>query len=529
MLSSVHTLEALFLHLSGIPLVDRAVDFKSNTAIVDRRGSHSYGHLLEASYRVAAGLLDGAPDLDEARVALMVTPGFDYVAAQWAAWRAGGVVLPLSLRDPAAELEYQVDDSRTSILVADAEYEGTLRPIAEARNVRFALVSDLLESEVGVTPAVDENRRAMIVYTSGTTSRPKGVVTTHDNIRAQIGSLVTAWDWSADDRILHTLPLHHVHGIVNALACALWVGATCEMLPAFDPDVAWRRLSSGEITLYMAVPTVYKALIKAWNEILPSERDARSKGVSGLRLMVSGSDKLEVATLEEWREISGHVLLERYGMTEIGMALSNPLHGEPISGTVGSPLPTVEVRVVELDLDVLNDTGEHRHGAVVADGRPGELQVRGPSVFKEYWGKPDVTAAAFPEDGWFCTGDIVEENDGVYRILGRASQDFMISGGENVNLREVEQVVSTHPNVEACAVVGVPDEYWGKAVSAALVLEDGATMTRDELREWCRDRLAPHKLPQRVLVSESLPRTAIGKVIKPEVVKLFQMSEAKNR
>ena len=517
------------MQLSGIRLIDRALNFESRAAIVDRRGSHTYGDLSEASGRAAAGLLGGTRDLQEARVALMVAPGCEYVAAQWGVWRAGGVVLPLSLRDPAAELEYQVDDAGTSVLVVDAKHEQALRPIAEARGLRLELVSQLLGSGSGPTPTVDEVRRAMIVYTSGTTSRPKGVVTTHANIRAQVGSLVTAWEWSVGDHILHTLPLHHVHGIINALACALWAGATCEMLPAFDPDVAWRRLASGEFTVYMAVPTVYRALIKAWNEASPSEQASMSKGVSGLRLMVSGSDKLEVATLEEWREISGHVLLERYGMTEIGMALSNPLHGERMPGTVGSPLPNVDVRVVELDTDVLNETGAHRHGELVTDARPGELQVRGPSIFKEYWGKPEITATAFPEDGWFCTGDIVEETDGVYRILGRASQDFMISGGENVNLREVEEAVSTHPDVEACAVVGVPDDYWGKAVSAALVLKDGATMTTDELREWCRNRLAPHTLPQKVLVSDSLPRTAIGKVIKPQVVRLFQAAEGEKR
>ena len=507
---------------SGIPLIDRAEAFRDRTAIVASEGTFTYGDLLDASGRVAAALLGGRQDLQGARVAFLVPPGFQYVSALWGVWRAGGVAMPLSLKDTPPELGYTVGDAEARVLIAHPETEAKLRPIAEERGVSFESITELMDGPDGTLPRVDMSRRATVLYTSGTTSKPKGVVATHANVEAQVTSLVEAWEWTQEDHILNALPLHHVHGIINALACALWVGATCEILPRFDADEAWDRLAEGDLTLYMAVPTSYKALIRAWHDAAETQQRAMSDGSSKLRLMVSGSDKLEVATLEEWQAITGHALLERYGMTEIGMALSNPLHGERVAGSVGIPLPSVEVRVVELDTEAISDGGEHSHGELVSDeGVLGELQVRGPNVFKEYWDRPEATAAGFPEDGWFCTGDMVVVEDGRYRILGRASQDFMISGGENVNLREVEEVISTHPDIEACAVVAVPDEYWGKAVSAAVTLRDGAQMTRDGLREWAKNRLASHKLPQKLLVRDTLPRTAVGKVMKPEVVKLF--------
>ena len=269
----------------------------------------------------------------------------------------------------------------------------------------------------------------------------------------------------------------------------------------------------------MAVPTTYKALVREWESADAAKRTAMSRGASRLRLMVSGSDALMVDTLERWKEITGHVLLERYGMTEIGMALSNPLRGERVPGQVGTPLPGVEIRLVDLDID--DETGQHRHGEETPSGRPGEIQVRGPSVFREYWRRPDATREAFSDDGWFCSGDVASLEDGGYRIWGRASQDIVITGGENVSAKEVEQVLSAHPSVRACAVVGTPDAYWGSAVSAAVVVDDGQDLTRESLRDWARDKLAPYKLPQVVRVVDSLPMNAMGKVVKPEVRKLF--------
>ena len=270
----------------------------------------------------------------------------------------------------------------------------------------------------------------------------------------------------------------------------------------------------------MGVPTIYASLIGEWEGMSAERQAALSEGVARLRLMVCGSDALPVATLERWKDISSHTLLERYGMTEIGMALSNPLVGERVPGHVGTPLPGVEVRLVEMSLD--EETSEHTHGAPVSPGKAGEIQVRGPSVFREYWGRPDSTREVFDQEGWFCSGDVASVEDGQYRIWGRASQDIIITGGENVSAREVEQVLALHPDVERCAVVGIRDPKWGKAVSAAVIAKDGAQITRDSLREWARDRLAPYKLPQRVITLDVLPTNAMGKVVKPRLVEMFE-------
>jgi len=510
-----------------LPLIARAQQDEGRTAVVDSQGAllYTYSDLLDASARVAAGLLTGHGDLQEKRVAFVVTPGFPWVAVQWGIWQAGGVAVPLPLNSTRPELEYFIDDTGASTVVFDALAAPLLSPIAAARGIRALSYDELAARQASelpdVTPDIVPNlarnlapeiaseRRAMILYTSGTTNRPKGVVTTHANITAQITSLVEAWEWSAGDRILLCLPLHHVHGIINVVCCALWSGATCEILPRFDANVVWDRIAGSNVTLFMAVPTVYAKLIAAWDAASPEFRARLSQACSRLRLMVSGSAALPVSTLERWKEISGHTLLERYGMTEIGMALSNPLRGERVPGSVGTPLPSVEVQVV----------GEN--GEPVAPGTPGEIEVRGPSVFGEYWGKPDATRDAF-RDGWFRTGDTAVVENGIYRILGRTNIDILKTGGHKVSALEIEEALREHPAIAECAVVGVSDPEWGQRVAAAVVVNEGDTLDLPSLRTWARELLAAHKLPSRLLVLDALPRNAMGKVMKPAVAALFR-------
>ena len=496
---------------NSLSLIARAQHI-ARTAIVDSQRTFTYHELLEASSRVAAGLLGDRRDLCEERVAFLVTPGFPWVALQWGIWRAGGVAVPLPLNSTRAELEYFIDDTKASLLVFDAQAETLLAPIAAVKGIRALSCDQALAHQTGQLPDVASERRAMILYTSGTTSRPKGVVTTHANIAAQITCLVEAWEWSADDRILLCLPLHHVHGIINVVSCALWSGATCEMLPRFDTNTVWGRIAGGYVTLFMAVPTVYVRLVAAWEAAAPERRRALSAACSKLRLMVCGSAALPVSTLERWKEISGHTLLERYGMTEIGMALSNPYHGQRVPGSVGTPLPSVEVQLV-------SETGE-----TVAPGSPGEIEVRGPSVFKEYWGNPDATRDAF-RDGWFRTCDTAVVENGVYRILGRTNIDILKTGGHKVSALEIEEALREHPAVTECAVVGVPDPEWGERVAAAVVLKGGDTIDLQSLRAWGKELLAAYKLPSRLLVLEALPRNAMGKVMKPAVAALFNSGD----
>jgi malonyl-CoA/methylmalonyl-CoA synthetase len=494
--------------METLPLVARAGAHGTRQALVDAAGAHGYDDLLGASARVAATLLAGRSDLEEARVAYFIPPGFDHIAVQWGIWRAGGIAVPLALSHPPAELDYVLRDAEAEIVLADAGSAPLIAPLAEAMGARFIGTPEALGGGTGPLPAVRGRRRAMMVYTSGTTGKPKGVVTTHENLEAQITALIEAWEWTPNDRILLVLPLHHVHGIVNVVCCALWAGACCEILPRFDAAETWTRIAAGRLTLFMAVPTIYSRLIAGWEAADPETRSAMSAGCRAMRLMVSGSAALPVQTLERWREISGHTLLERYGMTEIGMALSNPLHGERRPGSVGSPLPGVEVRLV--------DEG----GKPPAPGSPGEIEIRGANVFLEYWRRPDATRDAF-RGGWFRTGDTAVVEDGRYRILGRSSVDILKTGGFKVSALEIEEELRTHPAVGECAVVGIPDVEWGDKVSVAIELRPGAALSLEEMQTWARERLAPYKVPRALRCVTALPRNAMGKVVKPEVAKLF--------
>jgi malonyl-CoA/methylmalonyl-CoA synthetase len=467
-------------------------------AIVAADGVFSHFDLAETAARVAAELAQERGDLREARVAFLVPPSFAHVAIARGIACAGGVAVPLAVSHPPAELEYVVRDSGASIVVASGRQSDALEEIAGRAGARFVRAADVLagESEAaahaapGRRPPPDPARRAMILYTSGTTGKPKGVVTTHAQMAARIATLLEAWEWTAADRALSVLPLHHVHGIVNVVGCALAAGASCDILPQFDVEATWDRLASGEVTVFSAVPTIYHRLIAAWDAAPAAIRRVRSEGARGLRLMMSGSAALPRTILERWRAITGHTLLERYGMTELGMVLANPLHGERRPGFVGTPLPGVEVRLVD-----------------------GELQVRGPNVFHEYWGRPAETRDAF-DDEWFRTGDVAAFENGAYRLLGRSSVDIIKSGGHKLSALEIEEAVRTHASVADCFVVGETDEEWGERVEVTVELAPGASLTLSELQEWLTPRLAPSKIPRALHVAAALPRNALGKIMK---------------
>jgi malonyl-CoA/methylmalonyl-CoA synthetase len=495
-----------------IPIIAQARQHLGRIAIVDSNGSYTYAELLDASMRVASALLSRRSGLDGERIAFLLTPGLPWVAVQWGIWRAGCVAVPLPLGAPTPEFEYILDDTGASTLIFDAAAAPQLAPLAANRNLRAIQYPEPLSSAPIELPNISVEDRAMILYTSGTTSRPKGVVTTHANIAAQIATLINAWEWTSNDRTLLCLPLHHVHGIINVVSCALASGATVEMLPRFDAAAVWDRIASGALTLFMAVPTIYVRLITAWEQAVPEHEARLSEACSKLRLMVSGSAALPVITLECWREISGHTLLERYGMTEIGMALSNPLHGTRVPGSVGRPLPGVEVQLV-------NEDGEQAPA-----NTPGEIEVRGPNVFLEYWRRPEATREAF-RNGWFRTGDTAIIEDGNYRILGRTSIDILKTGGHKVSALEIEETLRQHDAIAECAVVGLPDPEWGERIAAAVVLNRNTELDLQSLRTWAREIVAAHKLPTRLLVLDALPRNAMGKVVKPQVTALFTSNE----
>jgi malonyl-CoA/methylmalonyl-CoA synthetase len=492
------------------PILDQMMGYRDSLAITDSRGEYTYREILLGAHGVATCLLGGHSDLAEQRVAILAAPGYDYTVSLLGVWAAGGIAVPLCIQHPPAEMQYVLDDTKAKYLIVSTEFEDLVLNLNIKPEQRVLRFSDAVKTKSKPLPDVTVDRRAMILYTSGTTSRPKGVVTTHKNISAQIKSLIDAWGWSSNDRIPLFLPLHHVHGIINVLCCSLWAGATCDVLPKFDAEDVWDRVVGGKLTLLMAVPTIYVKLIAAWKDMVDERRKECSKTASKFRLMVSGSAALPVSVLETWETITGHTLLERYGMTEIGMALSNPLKGERRPGFVGMPLPGMTAMLAD-----------EKGTQIAEEGVQGEICVHGDTVFNEYWERDEATEKSF-RNGWFLTGDIAVIDKGSYRILGRNSVDIIKSGGYKISALEIEEVLRTHPEILECAVVGIADEEWGERVSAGIVSAGDKTVELSELKDWAGDKLAKYKIPSQILALDELPRNVMGKVTKKAVQKLFE-------
>jgi malonyl-CoA/methylmalonyl-CoA synthetase len=492
-----------------LQIIENSNKYLAKAAIISNGGSFTFENLLEKSSQIATKLLNGEADLNQKRVAFMVSPGFEYVAFQWGIWRAGGVAVPLCITYPLPSLKYVIDDTGAEIVIVGPEYEEILKPLVHAKTFTYYRTAEFQTGIVNQLPDITSERNAMILYTSGTTSLPKGVVTTHANLEAQISTLVDAWQWKSSDHTVCVLPLHHVHGIINVISCALWAGATVEFIDGFSPEKVFGAFALGKINVFMAVPTIYFKLITYWDNLGEEEKSAITENLKKFRLMVSGSAALPVSVMEKWQEISGHTLLERYGMTEIGMGISNPYDGERKAGYIGVPLPGVNVRLVN----------EHR--VIIKEETPGEIQIKGANVFKEYWGKAEATEKAFTVDGWFKTGDVAVVENGYYRILGRDSVDIIKSGGYKISALEIEEVLRKHPQLNDCAVVGIPDEEWGELVVASIVVRNKA-LDLKQLNEWMRGMMPAYKTPRKYLIVDELPRNAMGKVTKNDVKELFK-------
>jgi malonyl-CoA/methylmalonyl-CoA synthetase len=489
---------------------DVLIDFPKKIILSDKNGEYTTQQIYNATQFLLSEEFAGQ-SFKGKRICILCNPGLSYVSSMIAGWMSGAMVVPMCITHPQAELQHVLNDAQPSLIIVDADLKNLL-PATKIRSI----IPDFKEAIKEVTPANYTTPLptdpAMMLYTSGTTGKPKGVVHSHASLTAQIECLVQAWKWNEDDRILHFLPLHHTHGIVNKWLCALWSGARCDMMQKFDAKEVPDRIAKENYTLFMAVPTVYVKLLDALSTfgepVLSDSRRAPSDNFpwTNFRLMVSGSAALPVSVLEKWKELTVHFLLERYGMTETGMVLSNPLDGERRAGSVGQVLPGMQVRLV-------NEAGE-----VV--GVEGELQVRGKNLFTGYWNKQDETKKSFTKDGWFKTGDLVRLTEGYYYIVGRLSTDIIKSGGYKISALEIEAEILKHPNVKECAVVGLPDETWGEKIGVAIIW-NGSALPAEDLRIWLSDKLASYKLPSLVVSAEILPRNAMGKLVKSEVKELF--------
>jgi malonyl-CoA/methylmalonyl-CoA synthetase len=480
---------------------------------VGAESTHSFRAIDVRAHRVASVLLSGKggharASLDGARVAVLVSPGAAWLEAFYGVLLAGGCVVVLSPLHPAPETAYFLEDSGAETLIVSPDLEARVAPLSSGRTI--LRTDDLRAATVGsFTPAALAEDAALQLYTSGTTGKPKGAVITHDNLAVQQALLGAAWGWNEHDTLVHALPLHHLHGLGIALLTALGAGAAARMHPHFDAVAVWESMASA--TVFMAVPTMYTRLFAAFDAADAATRDRWSRAAAKLRLATSGSAALPVTVGDRWKAITGRYPLERFGMTEIGVGMTNPLDGERRPGTVGLPLPSVEARIV----------GDDGH-----DAASGELWIRGPSVFSGYHGKDDATKDAFVDGtgslAWFRTGDTVTRDAaGYFKILGRTSVDILKSGGYKLSALEIEEVLREHAAVAEVAVVGMPDEAWGDRVVACVIPRAGqeALCTEDLLRAFCKERLASYKVPKQIVLVADLPRNAVGKVVKPELVK----------
>jgi malonyl-CoA/methylmalonyl-CoA synthetase len=469
----------------------------------------SYDRLFTAADALAAGL--AAQGLGKGdRVAFFLGNRAEFVIAYLAVIRLGAVMVPINLAYRRREIAHMLQDAEPRMMITERSLLPILDELEEGdrRSLeRVLLAEELAEELAGLRadpgrlnpPVVGGSDAAMLLYTSGTTGRSKGAIITHDNVLATVTGLLAAWAWEPADALLLTLPLFHTHGLVVGLHCALAAGATVLLRRRFAAAEAVTDLVAGEPTLFFGVPTMYVRMVEELKK-----REDRA-GLAHLRLFCSGSAPLAPETFAAFRELTGHHILERYGMTETGMNLSNPYAGPRRPGTVGTPLPGVSTRIVD------------RQDRDLTPGAEGDLLVAGSNVFAGYWRAPEKTAESFVHDElgrrWFRTGDLAREDPatGYVTLLGR-SRELILTGGFNVYPREVEEVLATFPGVREAAVAGRPHPEWGEVPVAFLVAD--SPLDEAALVAFCKSQMAGFKVPRRFEYLEGLPRNALGKVQK---------------
>ncbi|OAA62198.1 2-succinylbenzoate-CoA ligase [Cordyceps fumosorosea ARSEF 2679] len=578
--------------LPRLPILEAvaAHDPKSTVVVHSLSGRRfTYGELLGDVARARERLREavGGKPLTGERVAFLIENSYDYVVMFLAIMAARAIAVPLSPPFPAPELQYILDQSAASVLISSPKFAAKAREVLatdlQQRPVYFELPKHTGSGSGNTNEAVsladqDFSGAGLMLYTSGTTNRPKGVLLPEHVLTAQCRSLHQAWEYSPADHLLHVLPLHHIHGTVNAVLTPLFAGSSIEFMFPFNADAVWKRFAAPflptdgtthtlngttttttttpppPVTFFTVVPTVYSRLLSSHKSLPPAVQAAAREAIAPrhLRVNISGSAALPTPVKAAWADLSGgNVLLERYGMTEVGMALSCGLSfADRVDASVGWPLPSVEVRLVDTDTGAVipqpnNDNNDNQLDARGRE-RAGEIQLRGPTIFREYWRNPDATAREFVDDAgdgrgpWFKTGDVAVRRPApdaaglskdarqawargpMYFILGRKSADIIKTGGEKVSALEVERELLALPEVAEAAVVAVPSGNWGHKVGAVVILDPEraqAGWTPLEMRRALKSRLAAYKIPQVMRVVDHIPRNAMGKINKKELVK----------
>ena len=480
--------------------VRHAGDTPEKTCLRFEGEQWTYKRLHRRAETFAAALKSWGLEPGE-RVALFLVNSPDLLAAYLGTHLAGGVVVPVNTQYRRGELGHIFDDAGVRLCFTDGERRPELDrvrgelPELEAVVEAGEELEYFLEDAGGHEPQLpDGEDLAVIAYTSGTTGRSKGAMLLHRNLAANAAAVCEEWRWTADDNLLLTLPLFHTHGLMVGAHGTFFSGASAELHRKFDAARVYDALLEGSATMFFGVPTMYVRLLE--------EARGRDERPRPLRLYVSGSAALSPQAFEEFEEVSGERILERYGMTETIMNMTNPYEGERRPGTVGRSFPGQEARVVDV-----------RSRKPLPAGEVGEIEVRGPHVFKGYWNRPEATEEVFDRGGWFRTGDLGSvSEDGYYTISGRA-KELIIFGGYNVYPREIEELLEGYAGVSEVAVVGLPDKEYGERVVAAIV-RDNQDLTEAEIIGFCQEDLAGYKRPSEVAFVNELPRNALGKIQK---------------
>jgi malonyl-CoA/methylmalonyl-CoA synthetase len=470
----------------------------------------SYRELEEGSARIASVLSDLGVEAGD-RVAVQVEKSPEAVLLYLACLRAGAIFLPLNTAYTPAEIGYFLSDAEPKVFVCDLRRQKQLAAAAKKANVAHVETLDengggsLREKAKNASSKFKNASRgpddlAAILYTSGTTGRSKGAMLTHDNLGSNAETLRTLWRFEQDDVLLHALPIFHTHGLFVATNLVLLCAARMIFLPAFDLDAMIRLLPQSSVL--MGVPTFYSRLL--------SRADFTRELVRDMRLFISGSAPLSAEVHREFSARTGHAILERYGMTETNMNSSNPYDGARVPGSVGFPLPGVEIRITEPET-----------ATQLAQGEIGMIEVRGPNVFAGYWRMPEKTAEEKRADGWFITGDLGRFDEAGYLFISGRGKDLIISGGLNVYPAEVEALIDEMPGVAECAVIGVPHADLGEGVVAVVAAKAAGAIDGDTIRAALAGTLASFKRPKLVFVVDQLPRNAMGKIQKAELRKLY--------
>ncbi|HMJ14730.1 MAG TPA: AMP-binding protein [Polyangiaceae bacterium] len=471
-------------------------------ALLTDHESVTYAQLSQRARAIAHALREHA--WAGRRIALLSTQDSRWVEGFFGIALAGSVVVPLSHLHPEPERAWFVQESEAVAVLGSEDFAADARACAGERPV-FAIESLRSTPTSSQAGRVQNRETALILYTSGTTGKPKGALITHGNLAWLAELVARAWEWNQADALLHALPLHHLHGLGISLFVSLLAGSPSRMLTRFDAARMWEEMAHA--TVLMGVPTMHKKLLDAFDAADAPTRARWRENARCLRLVTSGSAALPVSVGQRFAELTGSYPLERFGMTEIGVGLSNPLHGARVPGSCGLPFPGMRIRIVRED------------GTDAAPDEPGEIWIQGPTVFTAYDKNPVATASAFV-DGWFKSGDVATQNAAGYvKILGRTSVDILKSGGYKLSALEIEEVVRDIAGIADVAVIGVPDETWGEIAVAVVIPQAGASLSEEAIRSYCKERIAAYKVPKRVILVEDFPRNPVGKVIKPELAK----------